>query len=128
MVDITRVEKLFDLSEAKALLPLIMKITLKHQQKLGPIQNRLERMLSNDPRRKFIEREFAEIISSWRTKLESLGVRTSDLWLVGFDVGEGLLSWKHPELCLSHFVLHDFPQERLNLSNYINERDPDWAR
>jgi len=127
-IEIGSSEKVFNLAEAQAILPLVQSITLKHQQELEPIQQRLQRMLSNDPRRKYIEQDFADIVSRWRTKIEQLGVRVYDLWLVGFDVGEGVISWKHPELTLSHLVLHRLQHERLKLSDYINDFDPDWAR
>ena len=127
-VEIGVTEKLFSLPEAQALLPLVKSVTLKHRQELELVEQKLQKMLSNDPRRKCLEQDFAAIVSRWRTKVEQLGVRVYGLWLIGFDVGEGVLSWQHPELTLSSFVLHHASQDRLKLSDYINDFDPDWAR
>ncbi len=127
MFEIGTKHQLFDLTEAHALLPLVQTITKKHQEELAPIQQRLNRMLANDPRRKYVESDFAEIISRWRTKVEQLGVVVTGLWLVGFDVGEGVLSWKYPELSLRYFIAEGEPEERIKISDYIDEYDPDWA-
>jgi len=110
------------------LLPLIQTVTEKHKRQLLPIQERLNRMLSNDPRRKHLEMDFADVVSRWRIKVQQLGVLVTDLWVIGFDVGEGVLSWKYPELSLSYFVVHSDPQRRIKLVDYIDEFDPDWAR
>jgi len=106
MLEIGQPHKLFDLAEAHALLPLIQTVTEKHQQQLKPIQDRLVLMLANDPRRKHLEVQFSEIVSRWRVKVQQLGVSVTDLWVVGFDVGDGVLSWKYPELSLSFFIAH----------------------
>ena len=127
MLEIGSKNKLFNLAEAQELWPLVRKITEKHQQDLEPIQRRLNLMLANDPRRKCVEAEYSNVVATWRTKLEQLGVDVAGLWSVGFNVGEGFLSWKYPELSLSFFISHDAPQERLKLSDYIDEYDPDWA-
>jgi len=127
-VEIGVTHKIFDLSEAKRLLPVIQAITNTHFEQLKPIQSRLNLMLSNDPRRSLIEIEYEQVVSRWRTKVEQLGALVTGLWLVGFDVGDGALSWKYPELSLSYFVERrsDF-SERIKLPSYIEEFDPDWA-
>lgn len=120
--------KLFDLQEALSLLPLIQTITRKHDQQLRPIRDRLTKMLSNDPRRQSIEREYEVVVLRWRSKIERLGLQASGLWCVGFDVGGGMVSWRYPELTLSHYIkMGDVFDQRVNLSNYIDEHDPDWA-
>lgn len=122
-------DKLFNLAEARDLLPLIRSITEKHQSVLAPLQARLHKMLSNDPRRSGPEREFEEIVSQWRTKVEQLGVRVSDLWVVEFNVGEGFLCWRYPELSLNYFRPLDASfAQRVIIREYVEECDPDWAR
>lgn len=121
-------DKLFNLAEARDLLPLVQSITETYQADLAPLQTRLKKMLSNDPRRNLLEQDYEQIVSRWRTKVELLGARVSGLWVVEFDVGEGFLSWRYPELSLSYFRAKDAVfAERLRLSTYIEEVDPDWA-
>ena len=127
-VDITPCAKLFDLNEASQLLPLIQAITCKHQAQLAPIQLQLNKMLSNDPRRKYIELEYEAEVNMWKAKIEKLGAKVFGLWVVEFDVGEGHLCWRHPELSLNYFrpIGADFA-DRHKLSVYIETNDPDWA-
>ncbi len=125
-IEISNGTKLFDLAEAQALFPVIRKITESHKEQLEPLQNRLDRMLSNDPRRVDLERDYEALVSSWRGKLERLGVLAAGLWVVEFDVGEGFLNWRFPELEIAYFrPKHDTIRKKLN--NYIEECDPDWA-
>ena len=122
-IEIGVTEKLFNLSEAQALLPLIQSITQKHCEQLEPIQLRLNKMLSNDPRRHLVEFEYQQIVARWRTKVEQLGVVVAGLWIVNFDVGNGFLSWRYPELSVSYFLeKHESFSERVKLLNYIEER------
>jgi len=127
-IEIAPFEKLFNLSEAEQLLPLVRTITQKHQRELAPIQMRLNKMLSNDPRRSTIEWEYEQVVSVWRSKIEKLGARVYGLWVVEFGVGEGVLCWRNPELGLNYFRAHgkDF-SGRVKLMRYIEENDPDWA-
>lgn len=127
MLEIGQTKKLFDLIEAQTLLPLVRTVTQKHEQQLQPIQQRLNRMLANDPRRKHLEMEFADVVSRWRAKVQQLGVCVTGLWEVCFDVGDGVLSWVYPELSLNFFIAHAVPEKRLKLLDYIDEYDPDWA-
>ncbi|RBP52665.1 DUF2203 family protein [Arenicella xantha] len=126
--DIGQRDKLFNLVEARELLPLVQVITNKHHEELSPIRLRLEKMLSNDPRRASVEQQYEQVVSRWRDKIELLGARVSGLWVVEFNVGEGCLSWRYPELYLGSFRTHDKAlSDRQNLTDYIEEFDPDWA-
>ena len=125
-IEISAEQKLFNLSEAQALLPVVAKVTRGHSQALAPLQARMDRMLSNDPRRPMLERAFEVEVSLWRGKIERLGATTTSLWVVEFNVGEGALNWRYPELQIAYFR----PQQatiRKKLADYIEETDPDWA-
>ena len=127
-VEIAPFEKLFNLSEAQELLPLVQSITQKHQTELEPIQDRLNKMLSNDPRRNPIEHEYEQVVSKWKAKLEKLGASVKGLWVVEFNVGEGVISWRYPELGLHYFRKNGADlASRAKLVDYIEEYDPDWA-
>lgn len=121
-------DKLFNLAEARELLPLVQSITQKHHQELSPIRLRLEKMLSNDPRRASVETLYEGIVRRWKDKIELLGASVAGLWVVEFNVGEGCLSWRYPELTLGSFRANNKPlAERQKLADYIEETDPDWA-
>lgn len=121
--------KVFSLQEAQELMPLIKSVTQAHAAELAPLQARLNKMLSNDIRRAVLEREFEVIVSRWKSKIENVGAAVSGLWQVEFDLGEGCLAWRFPELGLTHFKVHGTVfAERVKLIDYIEEYDPDWAR
>jgi len=120
--------KLFDFAEATELLPLVQAITLTHQTQLSPVQDRLNRMLSNDPRRAMVEQEYQAVVARWKLKIEQLGAAVCGLWKVNFEVGDGALSWRHPELTLRYFIAKGAVfSERVKLTTYIEEHDPDWS-
>ncbi len=125
-IEISTSAKLFNLNEAQELLPVILKITHVHCQELEPLQHRLDRMLSNDPRRAQYEQQYERFVSTWRGKIERLGAIAAGLWVVEFDVGDGVLSWRYPELLIAHYrPLNKVIRSRL--ADYIEENDPDWA-
>lgn len=122
-------DKLFNIKEARALLPMVRSVTKAQRAELEPIQNRLDMMLANDPRRRVFERDFEVVVSQWRDKIVLLGARVSGLWTVEFDVGGGSLCWRYPELSLNYFRGDGARfSERVKLKDYIDEIDPDWAR
>ncbi len=122
-------DKLFNVEEARELLPLVRGVTATQRSELAPIQKKLSMMLANDPRRKVFERDYELVVSNWRNKIELLGARVPGLWTVEFDVGGGSLSWRYPELGLNYFRADGAKfSERVKLNDYINENDPDWAR
>lgn len=127
-LDIGTRDKLFDLAEAKALLPLVQAVSKRQFSKLSPTQDRLNKMLANDPRRKVYEHEFELYVSQWRSKVIQLGAQVTGLWTVEFDVGEGCLCWRYPELSLNYFRKHGAAfSERVKLRDYIEECDPEWV-
>lgn len=129
LVSITPEPKIFSLAEAQTELAHVMRVTDDYVQQWKPLDDRLKRMLSNDPRRPDVERDYEIVVVAWKTKLETLGVIARDLWLVEFDTGEGYLVWKYPDIRLSSY--REYGQrvvDRQTLSDYIEDNDPDWAR
>jgi len=127
-IEIGQKAKLFNLAEAREHLPLVQAITKAYQTKLAPIQARLNKMLSNDPRRSAIENDYEKIVSRWKLKIEQLGALVSGLWVIEFNVGEAVLCWRYPELSLNFVRVHGQPfSNRVKLALYIEEIDPDWV-
>ncbi len=119
--------QIFTLDEARALLPLISKITATAVGELEPVQKRLRRSLSCDPRLPAIETRYEYIVRRWIGKIERLGLSARGLWWVDFDTGEGFLCWRFPEIRLDYF--HDYgekPAERRRIDDVFEQYRPDW--
>ncbi|MHB1587490.1 MAG: DUF2203 domain-containing protein [Acidiferrobacteraceae bacterium] len=120
--------RVFTLSEAKALFPLVRRITSEAHRELEPVRRALAGMLPTNPQIRPIEREYEAIVKRWMSKMERLGLVVKGLWLVDFDTGDGYLCWKFPELKIGHY--HDYHEGfggRRPLRDVIEECDPDWA-
>ena len=127
-IEICQEEKLFNLAEAREHLTLVQAITKKHQELLTPVQLRLSKMLSNDPRRPVVESEYENIVSKWKIKIEQLGASVQGLWMVEFNVGDAVLCWRYPELSISYAREKEQQfSERQQLSVYLEDHDPDWV-
>lgn len=121
-------QQVFNLQEARLLLPTIEKITKRFHSRTTKIESRLQRLVMADPRRRSLLEDFGEHVSDWKTKMEGLGVSANNLWQVQFNVGDGFLCWQFPELVISHFLPkgEDW-QDKVKLKEYIESYDPDWA-
>lgn len=120
--------RVFALSEAKAVFPLVRRITQTAYAELEPVRKSLEAMLPTDPRIADIEYQYEAIVKRWVGKMERLGLVVKGLWLVDFDTGDGYLCWKFPELRLAHYHRYDegFANRR-PLEQVVEELDPDWS-
>ena len=120
--------RIFTLEEARQLFPLVQRITNSAFDELCPVRQRLENLLSTDPRLVTVERDYEIIVKRWVSKMERLGLVVKGLWLVDFDTGDGFLCWKYPELKIGHY--HDYDtgiSGRRRLDEVIEELAPDWA-
>jgi hypothetical protein len=119
--------QIFTLSEARALLPLVNRITTNAVMELSPMQKRLGRMLACDPRIKVVEREYEAIVRRWIGKIERLGLVASGLWWVSYDIGEGYVCWRYPEIRLDYFRNYgERPEDRRKISEICEQYCPDW--
>ncbi len=130
--DITRIGppgdvQIFTLPEARNMLPLVVRITHNSVNELEPIQKRLRRMLSCDPRLSEVEQRYEATVRSWIGKIERLGLVACGLWWIDIDMGEGYVCWRYPEIRLDYF--HDYeekPADRKRISELYEEFSPDW--
>ena len=121
--------RMFSLNEAEELMPMIIKLTQRAVDELAPVQQTIATMLVSDPRLAEVEQRYEFIVRHWVGKMNRLGALVKDLWRVDFDTGDGYLSWKYPEITLSHY--YSYNQEfsaRQPLSELVSEFDPDWAQ
>lgn len=120
--------RIFTLSEARELFPLVRRITAAAHTELEPLRRALEEMLPTNPHIHAVERQYEAIVKRWVAKMERLGLVVKGLWLVDFDTGDGYLCWKFPELKLGHYHGYDEGWAgRRPLAEVIDEIDPDWA-
>lgn len=120
--------RVFTLSEAGELFPLVQRLTGRSYHALQPIRERLLRMVPADPRRPRLEADFEVVIRRWQSDMGRLGVVARGLWLVEFDTSDGFLCWRWPELRIAHY--RGYGEEfaaRRPLQAVIEELDPDWA-
>jgi hypothetical protein len=98
VVAIHRQNRIFTLEEARALLPVVLKITAESQREVGRILNRIEAIkYGSSEAAQQLEEEVQILIDHWQKKLSHLGVYPKGLWLADFDYGGGYYCWKYPE-------------------------------
>ncbi|MFW2439213.1 MAG: DUF2203 family protein [Arenicellales bacterium] len=121
--------RVFTLSEARALMPLIVKITTAAHKKLEPLRAQLQTTLYADADSvSTVESAYRKVVQGWIAKLQRLGVTASNLWVVHFDTGDGHLCWRFPELHLTHFHLYeDCEKGRRSVDEYLELFQPDWG-
>jgi hypothetical protein len=121
--------RVFTLVEARALFPLVRRLTHEAYDELDPVRRALETVVPTNPKLPEIERQYEGIVRRWVGKMERLGLVVKGLWLVDFDTGDGYLCWKFPELKIGHYHgYHEGFTGRRPLEEVIEELDPDWAR
>lgn len=128
LVQIQGDSRVFSLSEAMALFPLVRRLTEASYRELKPVQETLKAMLPTNPAIADVESQYRSIVRRWMGKMERLGLVVKGLWLVDFDTGDGYLCWRYPELKLGHY--HSYDQgfgNRRPLQEVVEELDPDWA-
>ena len=120
--------RIFTLSEAEALFPLVRKITQAAHVELEPVRRNLEALIPSSPLIREVEKQYEAIVKRWVAKMERLGLVVKGLWLVDFDTGDGYICWKFPEIKLAYYHSYeDGYAGRRALREVIEELDPDWA-
>jgi hypothetical protein len=122
-------ERVFTLAEARALMPLVVKITTAAHKRLEPLRTHLQTtIITNDNTDSSVEEAYRKVVQDWVGKLQRLGVTASDLWVVHFDTGDGHLCWRFPELRLANFHLYeDCEKGRRSVDEYTEMFQPDWG-
>jgi hypothetical protein len=119
--------QIYSLSEAQQLLNLLLKLTYYSSIELQPIQNKLKRTLSCDPRISLLSSQYETLVRRWIGKVERLGCHAKDLWWVDIDIGEGYICWKYPEIRMEYFHYYDEePSKRKKLEEIDLSPDLAW--
>lgn len=91
-------KRLFSLAEARALLPLVYRISEEAERQVHYHMNHLKAYSDKThPRAVELEESINEVIAVWQRKVEKLGCEPKGLWMADFDNGEGFYCWKFPE-------------------------------
>lgn len=97
-------KRVFTISEAHELLPLIYHITEGAQKEVKSLVNNLEAIKqSSSTKAKEYEAQINVIVERWQQKLQRLGASPKGLWLADFDNGSGYYCWKFPETKIAHW-------------------------
>lgn len=121
--------RVFSLSEAQTLFPLVRSITQRTADDLAPVQRQLKVLPRRSQELQAAEQRYQTLVNAWVNKMRRLGLVIKGLWLVDFDTGDGYLCWKFPELRIGYY--HGYQEGfmgRRPLKQVIEELDPDWAR
>lgn len=120
--------RVFTLSTALELFPLVRAITAASATELEPISIQLRDLFQNQQEINQLEKSYERIVRRWVGKMERLGLVVKGLWLVDFDTGDGYLCWKYPETELAHYHPYDKGfNGRRSIAEIIATQAPDWA-
>ena len=97
-------KKVFSITEARELLPIVRRITEEKNSRVKVLLALLESQENRESQKaKDLEEKVNVIVSDWQTKISKLGAEGKGLWLVDFDCGTGYYCWKFPEATLEHY-------------------------
>ena len=98
LVSISQTQRVFSLTQAQELLPILLHITADSQREVSKLVNRLEAIkYGSSEAAQQLEDQIQSQIDHWQQKLSRLGVHPKGLWLADFDNGQGYYCWKYPE-------------------------------
>lgn len=134
-------KKVFNLEEARKLLPVVRKVTANVAEKVEALLLKLESANLDDKESITQTEQVAnELIQKWHEKMAKLGVRAKGLWYVDFDNGDGYYCWRFPES--DFFYKHGYqdgftgrtlidksrplPQEALECQHGHEEQEITW--
>jgi len=104
LISIHRTNK-FTLAETNQLLPVIIKITNKYQDKLNRALTQIEQE-GHLNTKAHLKIKAQNIIDEWNYKIKKLGAKPTGIWNADFDFGDGYYCWKYPEPKISHWHTH----------------------
>lgn len=97
----------FSLSEARQLLPVIIRMTKTASEKVQGLISKIEsKSRASETDREAIElyeSQASQIIQDWQTKVQKLGGLPKGIWNVDFDSGDGYFCWKFPEESIEYW-------------------------
>src|SRR5688572_14308881 len=115
MADVIEIDgkKVFSLPEARALLPVVRRLTQAAEEKVRELGQRYG-YLTDQEKKAAVEEEIRQVIAEWQGKMQRLGLQCKGLWLVDFDNGDGFWCWQYnePDIQFTHGYHEGFRQRR----------------
>lgn len=97
VVHLHNLPQIYSLQEARALLPLISKLTRRWHERADKVLLSFH-YSKNVKKRNELEKIFNAILEDWADAIEKLGPVVKGPWLVDFDSGDGnYWCWQYPE-------------------------------
>ncbi|MBK7889522.1 MAG: DUF2203 family protein [Bdellovibrionales bacterium] len=93
----------FNLSEARAVLPVVSRLTKQYSERVQNLINEIEGLKAESPRADILESEAGRLIQEWQSKIQKLGGLPKGMWIVDFDSGDGYFCWKFPEKSIQYW-------------------------
>lgn len=101
--DSTEKRRLFSLTQARALLPLVQEMTAEAVRRAEELADAMDAIADDDPQRPVLGAELKMVADDWAARIREMGLEARGLWLVDFDTGQGYYCWQHPESSVSHY-------------------------
>lgn len=105
MAEIIRIlrPRQFTEEEAQGLLPTVKRITVHAAMEAEKITDQLRFIPRDEPIFNRLSSELDLVIRRWAIKISKLGLKPSGIWIVDFDAGEGLYTWRLGDEQVSYF-------------------------
>ena len=99
--------RVFTLAQARALLPVVRRITRRARTRYQALQARLGATPQSVEQVVTLEQAIHEVVAEWTERIERLGCTARGLWTVDFDSGTGFFCWRYPEDDIAYFHGYD---------------------
>ncbi len=104
----------FSLEEARALLPVVLRITKTYSHQVERLIERVDVLSASQSALttkdlkvadllQSLEAQINRLIQEWQAKIQKLGLVPQGLWIADFDAGDGYYCWKFPERTIQHW-------------------------
>jgi hypothetical protein len=123
MAEIIRIlrPRQFTEEEAETLLPAVKRITAQAALEAEKITEQLRFIPRDEPIFNRLSSELDLVIRRWAIKVSKLGLKPSGIWIVDFDAGEGLYTWRLGDEHVSYFSARTARSEE----NPLEQSSPD---
>jgi hypothetical protein len=95
--------RFFTLTEARALLPTVKRLTAEAVRDAEALAAELKHTDESDPEHDELNTELDSVVARWTRTMHDMNLEVKGLWLVDFDNGEGYYCWCYPEDTVAHY-------------------------